>query len=166
MTAPPSLPPAISAWMTADERQQLDVLRQQLSQDVTLVSPLTDGFTFDGPEEVIGVLASAFELLRDIEMAAVTGSGRDWAVHSRNTFDGRNLEEIQWLHLDESGLIDRITIFIRPAPAAVSFLAKVGAPLHRRGVLPRRAAIASRAAAPLALALRTTEARVMPLLRR
>lgn len=163
---PPDAPPAIVTWVAADRRQQTSAMRAQLAPGVHLVSPLTDGFAFDGPDEVMAVFESAFELLRDIRIVGVTGTGRDWVVHGTNTLGGRNLEEIQWLHLDAGGLIDRIDLFIRPAPAAVSLLASIGPPLHRRGVLLPSAVHASRLAAPAAAALRLAESRLMPRLRR
>ena len=158
-------PPSIDAWVHADRRQDLDQMRAQLAADVVLISPLTDAFDFRGPDEVMAVFESAFELLRDIEIAGVTGTGRDWVLHGTNTLKGRNLEEIQWLSLDEAGKIARITLFIRPAPAAISLLSKIGRPLHRRRTMNRLGAFASGLAAPLAGALNLTEKTLMPRLK-
>lgn len=155
-------PPVIQAWESADRRQQLDVMAAQLSDDVVLISPLTDGFRFRGRQAVAAVFASAFDLLQDIEVDAVTGSGRDWVLCGTNTLNGRNLEELQWLHLDEAGRIDRITLFIRPVSAAVALLAAIGPRLHARGALPRRAAVAARTLAPVALLMATVERHLMP----
>lgn len=137
-------------------------MRAQLSPTVELISPLTDRFRFVGPDAVMAVLVSAFELLEDIEITTLTGSGRDWVLHGTSTLDGQNLEEIQWLHLGEDGLIDRITLFIRPAPAAISLLAKIGPPLARRGALKPAARFASQAAVPIAAVLRLADSLVMP----
>ena len=141
-------------------------MRAQLSPTVQLISPLTDRFRFVGPDAVMAVLVSAFELLEDIEITALTGAGEDWVLHGTNTLDGRNLEEIQWLHLGHDGLIDRITLFIRPAPAAISLLAKIGPPLARRGALKPAARFASQAAVPIAAVLRLADSVVMPRLAR
>ncbi len=163
---PGERPAAIVAWEAADRRQDLDVMRAQLARDVELISPLTDGFRFRGVDEVMAVFEAAFELLTDIEIVALTGADVDWVLHGANRLDGANLEEVQWLHLDSEGHIDRITLFIRPAPAAVSLLSRIGPPLARRGALGRAGAAASAAARPLAAALRLTEARLMPTLKR
>ncbi|PZP16963.1 MAG: nuclear transport factor 2 family protein [Brachybacterium faecium] len=156
----------IAAWVEADRRQEAAVMRAQLSPAVELISPLTDHFRFTGTDAVMAVLECAFELLEDIEITALTGSGRDWVLHGTNTLGGQNLEEIQWLHLGEDGLIDRITLFIRPAPAAISLLAKIGPPLARRGALKPAARFASRAAVPIAAALRLADSVAMPRLAR
>lgn len=140
-------------------------MRAQLSPRVRLVSPLTDGFAFEGPDEVMAVFESAFDLLRDIEITALTGAGEDWVLHGTNTLAERNLEEIQWLRLAPDGLIGDIRLFIRPAPVAIALLARIGPLLVKRGVLAPLAAHASRLAAPAAAALQLAEARLMPRLK-
>ena len=159
------LHPTIEAWVTDNRGRDLSAMGTQLSPTAVLISPLTDGFTFTGADEVIKVFESAFELLRDIEIKAVTGQSDDWVVHGTSTLNGHNLEEIQWLHLDEAGRIDRITLFIRPLAAALDLLARIGPPMQGRGLLDQRGGWASRSALPLAAALRLTERLVMPRLR-
>lgn len=166
MTPGPPPPPAIFAWVSADRRLDLAVMERQLSDAVRLVSPLTDAFTFDGPATVMSVFASAFELLDDIDVVRVTGADRDWVLHGHNTLSGRNLEEVQWLHLDDAGQIDHIRLFIRPAPAAIALLARIGGPLAARRALAGTARAASRAAAPIAGVLDLVERHVMPRLTR
>lgn len=160
------LPEHVREWVAADRRQDLTLMQAQLSDDVVLISPLTDAFTFTGPGEVMAVFEAAFELLADIEIANVTGAGTDWAIHGTNTIGGDNLEEIQWLQLGADGRIARITLFIRPAPAAITLLSRIGPGLKARGLMGAAAATASGAAKPLAAALRLTEGRVMPRLRK
>ncbi len=92
----------------------------------------------------------------------MTGSGRDFVLHGTNTLKGLNLEELQWLRLDDDGLIGQITLYIRPAPAAISLMGHIGIELYRRGVLTRAAAATSLAARPLAAVLNLTERYVMP----
>lgn len=161
----PEAPATIQAWVSADRRQDLAQMRAQLASDVVLISPLTDAFDFRGPDEVMAVFKSAFELLHDIEVANVTGSGRHWVLHGTNTLKRRNLEEIQWLELGADDKIAKITLFIRPAPAAVALLSRIGPPLHRRGAMNRLGALASGMAAPLAAALQLTEKTLMPRLK-
>lgn len=159
---PAQTPPHIAAWVRADRRLDLATMREQLAGDVVLVSPLTDQFRFEGPDEVMAVFASAFEVLEDIVIHRVTGTDRDWVIHGLNTLNGANLEEIQWLRTDAAGRICRITLFIRPAPAALAMLAAIGPKLAARAVLPRAAAISAAAVAPVAFVLRQVERRLMP----
>lgn len=163
--APETMPASIAAGIHADRRQDLGEMKGQLSPDVTLVSPLTDGFTFTGPDEVMAVFESAFVLLRDIVMARTTGAGREWVIYGENTLRGRNLEEIEWLRTGEDGLINHITLFIRPASAAVSLLASIGPHLHCRGAMSKLGSVASAGAASLAAILRLVESRLIPRLK-
>lgn len=78
-------PTVIDTWETADRRQDLAVMRSLLASEVRLISPLTDAFAFEGPDEVMAVFESAFELLDDITIHKVTGAGpcmarRPWAA--------------------------------------------------------------------------------------
>lgn len=159
---PEHAPAAIVAWVQADRRLDLHTMTAQLSDDAVLVSPLTDQFRFEGPAEIEAVFASAFDALKDIVVERVTGSGNDWVLHGTNTLRGENLEEIQWLQLDEAGKISHITLFIRPAPAVLAMLHAIGPRLAKRGVLPRRAATSSAALRPIVAMLRLIEKRLMP----
>ncbi|MDO5495643.1 MAG: nuclear transport factor 2 family protein, partial [bacterium] len=135
-------PECVRAWVEADRRLDLERMREQLDPAVVLTSPLTDAFDFRGRDEVMAVFESAFELLTDIEIHRVTGAGADWVLWGTNRLRARSLEEIQWLRMGERGLISEITLFIRPVPAAVALLAKIGTPLHRRGTMNRLGAVA------------------------
>ena len=162
MRTPPETPPVIAAWVEADRSQELARMEAQLSPACVLRSPLTDAFVFVGRHEVAQVFGAAFDLLRDIEIAAVTGAGDDWVVHGTNTLGGRNLEEIQWLRLGDDGLIAEVTLFIRPVPAAIGLFARIGARLVARGVLPRRAGVAASSLAPFAVLFAGIERVLMP----
>ena len=62
----PTPPTTISRWTDADRTGDLAGMRACLAADARLISPLTDGFSFHGAEEVMAVFAAAFELLDDI----------------------------------------------------------------------------------------------------
>lgn len=162
MRTPPEMPSVIAAWVEADRSLELATMEAQLSPACVLRSPLTDAFVFVGRHEVAQVFGAAFDLLRDIEIAAVTGAGDDWVVHGTNTLGGRNLEEIQWLRLGDDGLIAEVTLFIRPVPAAIGLFARIGARLVARGVLPRRAGVAASSLAPFAVLFAGIERVLMP----
>lgn len=156
------LPDVIRDWITADRSGELAEMRELLSEQVELISPLTDQFTFAGRREVIGVYEAIFADLTGIEFLNATGADRDWVLHGRNIFQGRNLEEIQWLRLDEDDLIEQITLFLRPAPAAIAVLATIGRRLHANGIMGRPAAVASAAAVPVSFGLTQIERFIMP----
>lgn len=161
----PTPPTTISRWTDADRTGDLAGMRACLAADARLISPLTDGFSFHGAEEVMAVFAAAFELLDDIVIHRLTGSDDDWVLCGTNRLGAQNLEEIQWLRLDEEGLIAEITLFIRPMPAAVMLLGRIGAGLAARGTLRPAARVASGAARPLGWIVRGVKKFLMPRLR-
>lgn len=136
----PTPPTTISRWTDADRTGDLAGMRACLAADARLISPLTDGFSFHGAEEVMAVFAAAFELLDDIVIHRLTGSDDDWVLCGTNRLGAQNLEEIQWLRLDEEGLIAEISLFIRPMPAAVMLLGASGRDWRREGRCGRRRA--------------------------
>lgn len=155
-------PTTIHRWSEADRQRDLADMRACLAADVRLVSPLTDGFDFRGADTVMAVFEAAFELLDDIRIHRLTGSGDDWVLWGRNLLGRQNLEEIQWLRLDSEGLICEITLFIRPMPAAVLLLGRIGPELAERGALRPAARAASGAARPLGWIVRGVEKWLMP----
>ncbi|MDO5669199.1 MAG: nuclear transport factor 2 family protein [Corynebacterium sp.] len=158
-------PTTISRWIEADRTGDLAGMRACLAADARLISPLTDGFSFQGAEEVMAVFAAAFELLDDITIHRTTGADADWVIYGTNRLGAQNLEEIQWLRLNNEGLIAEITLFIRPMPAAVMLLGRIGPGLATRGALLPAAKVASTAARPLGWIVRLVEQFLMPRLR-
>lgn len=55
----PTPPTTISRWTDADRTGDLAGMRACLAADARLISPLTDGFSFHGAEEVMAVFAAA-----------------------------------------------------------------------------------------------------------
>lgn len=155
-------PPAIDAWAASITRHDAGLAALQLSDDVVLTSPLTDAFHFEGRDHVAKVFEAALELLDGSEVVAITGTDREWVVRTTATLDGRPLDEAQWLTLGPDGRICAVVLYVRPVPAALGLLSSLGPGLHARGVLPRRAAIASRGATPMTLMLGAVERWIMP----
>ena len=105
-------PTVIDSWEAADRRQDVAVMRSLLANEVRMISPLTDAFSFEGRDEVMAVFESGFELLDDnITVHKITGEGQDWALYGKATLGGHNLEDIQWLHLNHEGQIDEVTMW-------------------------------------------------------
>ena len=104
-------PTVIDSWEAVDRRQDVAVMRSLLADEVRMISPLTDAFSFEGRDEVMAVFESGFELLDDITVHKITGDGQDWALYGKATLGGHNLEDIQWLHLNHEGQIDEVTMW-------------------------------------------------------
>ena len=156
------VPETVRRFLEADATQDVAGLAAVLADDVELISPLTGAFRFHGRHDVSMVYGAAFELLKDVRVHTVTGSGDTWVfVFTAQTSAGL-VEEFQLLRLDADGLIREITMAGRPLPGVLAVLGGIGVGLHRRGVLGRAAAISSRALAPLAGLFTLIERHVMP----
>lgn len=131
----PTLPPTIAAWMDAQRRHDLPTMRTLLAERVRLVEPLTDGFAFEGRDEVMAVFAVGFEVITSGDSALITGAGHEWVTRAASSLRGRHLEEVSWIHLDDEGLIDHITLYARPSMVAISLSPPMGMALSRRGVM-------------------------------
>ncbi|WP_106848468.1 nuclear transport factor 2 family protein [Blastococcus sp. Marseille-P5729] len=157
----PDLHPTIERFIEADERMDADALGELFTDDVVLISPITDAFRFEGRRSVSAVYASAFSLFPGIDVHTVTGSGDTWALFLRGTIGGRRFEECQLLRLDGQR-IREVTMIGRPVPALLMVMSKIGGAMHERGLMSRKAAIASAGVAPMAALLGVIEKRLMP----
>ena len=55
--------PTVARFVSADERQDAETIGTLLTDDCTLISPITDAFRFEGRRSVEAVYASAFDIL-------------------------------------------------------------------------------------------------------
>lgn len=93
-----------------------------LTEQVVLVSPLTDRFAFAGREPVAAVLADVSSVLEGLHYAEPFPAGAGWALRATAQARGTALEELVLLQLDEAGLIAELTVFVRPLTGATALL--------------------------------------------
>ncbi|MBO9626563.1 MAG: nuclear transport factor 2 family protein [Microbacterium sp.] len=122
---------AIDDWKRAGESGDADLAATALAADAVLISPLTDGFSFQGREEIRDLLASAFTVLDGIRFDGDVRDGDQVVLFATATVRGRALTECQRLRLDGDGLIRELTIFLRPLPAVTAFTRALGPVLAR-----------------------------------
>lgn len=155
--------PAIRKWCTAGERGDAEAAVACASPDVVLISPLTDQFRFTGRDALCGLLDSAFTVIQDICFHDVVGGGDTYALFYSASVGSRDLEEAQLIRLDAGGLINEVTLFIRPLPALTALMAGLGPALARHDRRPTLARFLSAATAPLAAMTRFGDKRIVPL---
>jgi ketosteroid isomerase-like protein len=126
-----------------------------LSPDVVLVSPMTSRFRFEGIAEVRELFEVIFEELgvTEVEVRAEAPGEAVAALFHKARVGRVTIEEATYLEIGDDGRITRITLYIRPLPAATGLLAILGPRLARRRSRPRAIA-AKLAMAPLALLTR------------
>lgn len=153
MPVSPSADQTIAAYRAAAERGDADAVAPLLAEDVAFHSPMTDRMTFTGRAEVTELHRDIFAVLEDLTTSEplVRENVRSWSFRAR--VRGVDLSAHVVASVNASGLVEEVTIFVRPLPALAALFAtlppRVSA--RRRGRLT--GAVALVATRPLALAV-------------
>ena len=142
----------VTRYREAVERLDVEGLLATLAQDADLHSPISDRALLRGRAAIRDVLVPVYENLEDARVLdeVASADGRLHVLYLQTHLrGGQPLEESVWLHLDEQGLVDELTLFIRPLSALTALMASIGPPLAaRHGRL--RALIVTAVTRPLA----------------
>jgi hypothetical protein len=105
-----------------------------LGDDVVFSSPIV--FKPYAGKDVTAVLLTAVaQVFEDFEYEAELASedGRDHALVFRARVDGREIQGCDFLHHGEDGLVDRLTVMVRPLSAALALRDRMAAQLAASG---------------------------------
>jgi len=120
-------------YREAVQARDADRVAALLSTDAVLRSPITALVQLEGRETIRELLQIVFAQVEPNEVIAELASGEDERMLIvRSSVRGEPFEEAVWLRFDEQGLIAELTVFIRPAPALLAFMAAIGPPLAAR----------------------------------
>ncbi|MEU8085529.1 nuclear transport factor 2 family protein [Micromonospora sp. NPDC049101] len=153
---------AVAAWRAAGEAGDAAAAVAALSPEVTLVSPITDRFTFQGRQQVRDLLEVALTAIDGITYTDQVAEGRTVALFYEAQVDGRRICEAQRLRLRPDGLITEITLFIRPLPALTRLMTRLGPELAGRNGQPGLARLIPLAAGMLHSMADTGERHIVP----
>lgn len=153
---------AVAAWRTAGEAGDAAGAVAALSPDVTVVSPITEQFTFQGRQQVRTLLEVALAAIDDITYTDQVAEGRTVALFYEAQVGAVRLYEAQRLRLGADGLIKHITLYVRPLPALTLLMARLGPDLARRNGQPGLARLIPLASAAMHSMAATGERRIMP----
>lgn len=153
---------AVAAWRSAGEAGDAAAAVAALSPDITLVSPITERFTFRGHRQVRDLLDVALAVVEDITYTDQVAEGRTVALFYEARIGATRLYEAQRLRLDATGLIDEITLYVRPLPALTLLMTRLGPELARRNARPGMARLIPLAGGMMHAMARTGERRIMP----
>ena len=157
--APPDSPAstATKALRDAAEHGDADAVAELLAPDIVFHSPMTERVRFEGRAEVAELHRDIFAVLDGLETEEPLALGDSRSFTFRARVRGVRLEAHVLVHVEEHGLIDELTIFIRPLPALATLFAtlppRVSA--RRRGRL--RGMVAGLLTRPLAYVMRTAD---------
>lgn len=91
------------------------------------------------------------------------GDHRSRTLVHRARVAEQELEEVQLIRLDDSAMINEVSLFVRPLPAITALMAALGPELARRQGHARLASVLGGLTRPLAFMTRVGDRRIVPL---
>ncbi len=153
---------AVAVWRAAGESRDAARAVTALSADVTLISPITERFTFRGREQVGTLLEVALAEIDGVTYTDQAGDGPLVALFYEARIGAARIFEAQRLRLDGEGLITEITLYVRPLPALTLLMNRLGPELARRNGQPGLARVVPIAGGVLHAMAESGERRIMP----
>jgi ketosteroid isomerase-like protein len=118
----------MKAFMEAAEGGDAAGLEALLADDVVFISPVAHR-PYPGKAMTAAILRGVLRVFEDFryEREIVGADGRDHALMFSATVAGREVQGCDFLHLDDDGLIDHLTVMVRPLSAATALAEAMGA---------------------------------------
>jgi hypothetical protein len=148
---------ATNALRAAAERGDADAVADLLASDVVFHSPMTERVPFEGREEVTALHRDIFAVLENLETTEPLALGDTRSFSFRARVRGVELEAHVLLHVNADGLIDDLTIFIRPLPALATLFAALPPRVSARRRGRPTGAVAAVLTWPIGFVLRTAD---------
>ncbi|MFF1548438.1 nuclear transport factor 2 family protein [Streptomyces sp. NPDC058291] len=116
------------AFREAVEAGDLDAVEALLADDVVFTSPVVFR-PYPGKAITASILRAVFQVFEDFryERELDGGDGRDHALVFTARVGDRQLTGCDFIHLDDDGLIDDLTVMVRPLSGAQALAAAMGA---------------------------------------
>lgn len=112
----------------AVEAGDVAALEALFAEDAVFTSPVVFR-PYEGKAITVAIVRGAARVFQDIRYTReIAGAdGRDYALMFQATVNGLQVQGCDFLHLDEEGLIDDLTVMVRPLSAAKALAEAMGA---------------------------------------
>ncbi|MER7668187.1 nuclear transport factor 2 family protein [Kitasatospora sp. NPDC096128] len=119
-------------FRAAVEAGDHDALQALLAEDVVFTSPVAFK-PYPGKAMTAAILRGVGRVFEDFRyVREINGvDGRDRAFVFKAAVDGREVHGCDFLHFDEDGLIDELTVMVRPLSGAQALATAMGAQFER-----------------------------------
>ncbi|MEU9016038.1 nuclear transport factor 2 family protein [Actinomadura sp. NPDC048394] len=104
-------------FRAAIEQGDLDALPDLLAEDVRFLSPVAFA-PYDGRPVVSAILRAVTRVFTDFRYVREISDGRDHALVFKARVGDREVHGCDFLHHDDSGLIDEFCVMVRPLSGA------------------------------------------------
>lgn len=121
-------------FRAAIEAHDIEAAVAALADDVVLSSPIVFS-PYVGKDATAAVLSAVAQVFEDFAYLAQMTSedGRDHALMFRARVGDKELEGCDFLHHGDDGLVDRLTVMVRPLSAALALRDRMAAQLAASG---------------------------------
>ncbi|MFI7352267.1 nuclear transport factor 2 family protein [Streptomyces sp. NPDC049936] len=122
----------MQAFRAAVEAQDIDAVEALLAEDVVFTSPVVFK-PYRGKAITAAILRAVERVFEDFRYERVIGEegGRDHALVFSARVGDREIGGCDFLHLDEAGRIDELTVMVRPLSGAQALQAAMAAQFER-----------------------------------
>ncbi|MFC8067906.1 nuclear transport factor 2 family protein [Streptomyces sp. NPDC057293] len=122
----------MQAFRAAVEAHDIDAVEALLAEDVVFTSPVVFK-PYRGKAITAAILRAVERVFEDFRYERVIGEegGRDHALVFSARVGDREIGGCDFLHLDESGRIDELTVMVRPLSGAQALQAAMSAQFER-----------------------------------
>ena len=116
----------------AVEAGDIAALESLFAEDAVFTSPVVFK-PYAGKAITAAIVRGAARVFQDIRYVReiVSADGRDHALVFHATVNGLQVHGCDFLHLDDDGLIDDLTVMVRPLSAATALAEAMGAQFDR-----------------------------------
>lgn len=146
---PAKVDETVRRMKAAVEAADLDSFMETLSSEIALRSPISARAEFHGTIEMRRLMRAVFDTIEDIRYFEDLGDDQTRAVFYRGRIGPQTIEESGLLRFDDDGLIEEITLWIRPMPGVTRLAATLAPRLARERSRPAAGLVAA-ATKPLA----------------
>ncbi|KHL18573.1 SnoaL-like protein [Mumia flava] len=122
----------MEAFRAAAEAHDGDAMEALLADDVVFTSPVA--FTpYPGKAITAAILRGVMRVFEDFRYTRTISSadGRDHALVFETTVDGKQIEGCDFVHVDDDGLVDALTVMVRPMSGAQALAGAMAAQFDR-----------------------------------
>ncbi|MEU7530722.1 nuclear transport factor 2 family protein [Saccharothrix sp. NPDC042600] len=161
----PTAAEVLQRYRTAVESGDLELAKTTLADDVVVRSPITSRYGFTGPQH-IRELTSALASLDDFRLTGQVSDDRSALFSYSGRVRGVPIDHAIHVRLDDQPRIKEIVVFIRPLPAAITFMGAIGQDLARAHGKPGMARVVGLSKAVLGGLVRFNDRVVVPLVLR
>jgi hypothetical protein len=124
---------ALHRFRQAVEARDLDAMRELLAEEVMFNSPVAHK-PFEGRDVVAQVLAFAAATFEDFRYVDEVADGDRVALIFRARIGDRELQGLDFVHTNAEGLVDELTVMVRPMSGLVALGEAMGAKIAAAGL--------------------------------